>query len=145
MTSATGELILVPMTSSAASFHALNVAGSYARQHRGKVVAAYVVEVGYEFPIHEESSTESRRGEIVLRKAEQAANEGHFPVEPTLLQARAAGRAIVDEAKRRRASVIVLGAAAGTDGAFSPNKTADYVLRKAPCEVWLIRDRRLPA
>ena len=52
------------------------------------------------------------------------------------MTARAAGRAIVDEAKERRSEVIILGATRKrrfTERALGT--TIDYVLQHAPCEV----------
>ena len=55
---------------------------------------------------------------------------------PIVVTARAAGRAIVDEAKERRSEVIILGATRKrrfTERALGG--TIDYVLQHAPCEV----------
>ena len=131
---------LVPLTASTASLHALAVAGEAARHRKAKVLATYVIEIGHEYPIDVELDVESRRGETILRKAEQLASEHHFPVESVLLQARSAGRATLDEAQHRGVSLIAIGLPAARHGAVELNRVADYLLRKAPCEVWLIRE-----
>jgi nucleotide-binding universal stress UspA family protein len=133
-------LFLVPLTSSTAAQEALLVAGEAARARHGSVLATFVIEVGHDRPIDAELDAESRRGETVLRRAERAATEHQFKLESDLLQARSAGRAIVDEARRRNAVAIVIGVGAARHGTFDAGGTADYLLRKAPCQVWLIRE-----
>ncbi len=57
---------------------------------------------------------------------------------PHVVTARQAGRAIVEEAERRRSEVIIVGTARKrrvADRAFG--RTVDYVLDHAPCEVLL--------
>ena len=51
-----------------------------------------------------------------------------------VVRARHAGRAIVDEAARRQAEIVVLGAPRGRHRAIF-GKTVDYVLKNAPCRV----------
>jgi nucleotide-binding universal stress UspA family protein len=133
-------LFLVPITSSTATLHGLAVAGEVARHRKTKVLVTYVIEVSREFELDADLDMESRRGEIVLRKAEQVAAEGHFSIETDLLQARSAVRAILDEAVHRKVSLIAIGVPAASYGSIELGRTADYLLRKAPCEVWLIRE-----
>ena len=51
-----------------------------------------------------------------------------------VVRARHAGRAIVEEAERRQAEIVVLGAPRGRHRAIFGN-TVDYVLKNAPCRV----------
>ena len=60
-----------------------------------------------------------------------------------LVRARKAGRAIVDEAERRGTEIIVLGAPRGRHRDIF-GKTVDYVLKNAPCRVWVARAPRPP-
>jgi nucleotide-binding universal stress UspA family protein len=60
-------------------------------------------------------------------------------VEGSIVRARALGQAIVDEAKRTGADLVVMGSAPRwrrQSRFFSP--TVEYVLRKAPCEVLVV-------
>jgi nucleotide-binding universal stress UspA family protein len=134
------RLFLVPLTSATATLHALAVAGEAARHRRARILATYVVEVGWDLPVDADLDFEARRGEIVLRKAEQVAADGHFQIEADLLQARSAGRAIVEEAIHRGVGLIAMGIPAANYGSLDLGRTADYLLRRAPCEVWLIRE-----
>ena len=52
-----------------------------------------------------------------------------------------AGRAIVDEATRRQAEIVVLGAPRGRHKAIF-GKTVDYVLKNAPCRVMVAAGKK---
>jgi nucleotide-binding universal stress UspA family protein len=63
-------------------------------------------------------------------------------MEPILLQARNVGAALVDEATERRADLLVLGLPYRKrfGGDFAIGRTIPYVLKNAPCAVWVIRE-----
>ena len=57
-----------------------------------------------------------------------------------LLQARDAGPAIVDEARDRNVEAIILGIGyKRLIGAFQVGRTADYILKNATSQVWVVR------
>jgi nucleotide-binding universal stress UspA family protein len=57
-----------------------------------------------------------------------------------LLQAREAGHAIVDEAMERGVDLILMGAEHKAPlGEYQMGRLTQYVLRAAPCNVWLWR------
>ena len=65
--------------------------------------------------------------------------------EGELLQAREAGQAIVDEARDRGVDAIILGIGyKRLIGAFQVGRTADFVLKNAPCQVWVVRQGVAP-
>jgi nucleotide-binding universal stress UspA family protein len=59
-----------------------------------------------------------------------------------LLQARDVGAALVDEATERGADVLVvgLGYRKRFGGDFAIGRTVPYVLKNAPCAVWVLRE-----
>jgi len=133
--------VLVAIGESRSSLGALGTACIYASQRKAPLLAIHVIEVQRALPLDADLDAESRRGEQLLRRAEGLAHEKGFSLEGELLQARDAGQAIVEEAKSRGAEVIVL----GIDyrrliGQFDLGRTADYVLRHAQCQVWLVRE-----
>ena len=137
---ASQHTILVPVINSSASLDAVAVACALARQKKSKVYAVHVLEVARSLPLHAELESEARRGEQLLRKAEEAANHASYQVTGELLQAREAGQAIVDEARDRDADAIILGiGGAKLPGEFHVGRTSQFVLKHAPCEVWVIR------
>jgi nucleotide-binding universal stress UspA family protein len=58
-----------------------------------------------------------------------------------IVRARNAGRAIVEEAERRQAEIVVLGAPRGRHRDIF-GKTVDYVLKNAPCRVMIAAGRK---
>jgi nucleotide-binding universal stress UspA family protein len=78
----------------------------------------------------------------VLDLAEGVAEEARVPLEPVLLQARDVPAALVDEAVERDADLLVLGLPYRTrfGGDFAIGRTIPYVLKNAPCTVWVVRD-----
>ncbi len=83
---------------------------------------------------------EVRKGEAVLDQAERVAEELDYEVDAELLQAREVGPAVVDEAIERGVDLIVLGVPYKKRfGEFNLGKVAPYVLKNAPCRVWLVR------
>ena len=72
--------------------------------------------------------------------AEHVADEFGIELETEILQARDVGTAIVDEALEREVDLIVMGIGYKRKfGEFDMGHTAPYVLKNAPCRVWLAR------
>lgn len=139
-----GATLLVPVGSGPATIEAVEVAATVAKARRGRVHLVYVIEVGRSLPLNAELDQESRRAEQFTSKAEAvAAQAGCQVVRSSVVQAREAGPAILEEALAQRAEAIVLGLPAfqGEDRPFALGATAEYLLRHAPCEVWLIRQQ----
>lgn len=136
----TNNAILVPVTKSPASLEALTAACLLGKQRKARVVAIHVIEVLRSLPLNADMEADARRGEQVLRKAEEVAHQAGYSVSGELLQAREAGPAIVDEARDRGAETIVMGIGSRRmTGAVQMGKTAEFVLRNAPCSVWVMR------
>lgn len=132
--------ILVPSNGSAASYEALVQAITVAKRNKGHVFVVHVIEVKRTLPLEADMVSEAQRGEEILSEAERVAEGLEFRVAGELLQAREAGHAIVDEAIERGIDAIVLGTSyKRTFGEFQLSRTAQYVLKHAPCQVWLYR------
>jgi len=132
--------ILVPIDGSDASMHALALACTIAKRNKGKVYAVHVIEVRRSLPLDAELQPEAARGEEILSRAEKVADEMDFEVEGEILQAREAGHAVVDEAIERGVGAIILGVAYTRPfGQFQLGRLTQYVLKHAPCHVWVCR------
>lgn len=132
--------ILVPVVGSGASMEAVSIACQLAKKQKGRVTVLHVIEVGRDLPLTAEMDTEARRGEQLLQRAFEVAHDARYTVELELLQARAAGQAIVEEATERRVEVVIMGIERKPLAGESPvGRTADYVLQHAPCQVWILR------
>ena len=132
--------ILVPVDGSAASLDALALACMLAKRNKGRIYAVYVVEVARTLPLDAELRPEATHGEEILAQAERVADSLDSKVAGELLQARDAGHAIVDEAIERAVDGIVLGISYKHPlGEPQMGRTAQYILRNAPCQVILCR------
>lgn len=137
---ASPHTILVPVTHNPASIEAVTVACQIAKQRKSKVLAVHVIEVLRSLPLNAEMEVEARRGEQLLRKAEEAAAHAGLHISGQLVQAREAGQAIVDEARDQKVDVLVMGIGyKRLIGAFQVGRTVDFVLKNASCQVWVVR------
>lgn len=135
--------LMVAIGDPRASVDALEAVAPFAVHRKVPVIAVHVIEVERALPLDADLDGESTRGEQLLRRAEHQARDLGFGIEGVLLQARDAGQALVDEARRRHAAALVLGIGyRRLIGQFDLGKTADYVLRHADCQVWLVRQER---
>lgn len=132
--------ILVPLVNSPASLEAVALACMLAKQRKARVYVVHVIEVNRSLPLNAEMDTEARRGEQLLRRAEELAAAADYHVSGELLQAREAGQAIVDDARERGVDAIIVGVGyKRLIAAFEVGRTADYILKNAPCQVWVVR------
>jgi nucleotide-binding universal stress UspA family protein len=140
------QTILVPVSNSPASMEAVASACALAKARKSKVYVVHVIEVSRSLPLNAELDSEARRGEQVLRRAEEIASHAGYHISGELLQARQAGQAIVDEARERNIDTVILGVPyMDLIGDFRVGRTAQFVLKHAECEVWLIRQGKSAA
>lgn len=132
--------IMVPVSGHKIDEEAIGLACRVARANKGRVYVVYVIEVTRTLPLNAELETEVKKGEVILDKAEQVAEEVDYEVESELLQAREVGPALVDEAIERGVDLIIIGVPYKKRfGEFNLGKVAPYMLKNAPCRVWLVR------
>lgn len=132
--------IMVPVDGSHASLQAVALACDIARKNKGSVSVVHVIEVKRTMPLDAELEGEAAAGEEILTQAARVAREQDFDVDSEILQAREASHAIVDEAIERGADLIILGMEYKQPfGEFQLGRVIQYVMRSAPCEVWVCR------
>ncbi len=133
--------ILVPVNGNVTDAEAVSLACQLTKKDKGKVYAIYVIEVRRTLPLDAEIETEIHKGEEVLDRAQHAAEEAGYEIETELLQAREVGPAVVDEAVERGVDLVIIGVTYKKRfGEFNLGKVAPYVLKNAPCRVWLCRE-----
>jgi nucleotide-binding universal stress UspA family protein len=112
------------------------------RQAKAEIIAVHVVEIDWTLPLDADVAGRSEDAQRVLDLAEGVAEKGRLTIEPVLLQARDVGAALVDEAVEREADLIVLGLPYRKrfGGDFVMGRTIPYILKNAPCSVWVVRD-----
>jgi nucleotide-binding universal stress UspA family protein len=112
------------------------------RASRAELIAVHVVEMTWSLPLDADIAGRSEEAQRVLDLAETVAEETRQSLDPVLLQARDVAAALVDEAVERDADLLVLGLPYRTrfGGDFAIGRTIPYVLKNAPCAVWVLRD-----
>jgi nucleotide-binding universal stress UspA family protein len=120
----------------------VRLAAELAKANRAELVAVHVVEVDWSLPLDADIAGNSDEAQQVLDFAEETAEEARVTLEPVLLQARDVGPALVDEASERGADLLILGLPYRKrfGGDFAIGKTIPYVLKNAPCAVWVVRE-----
>ncbi|MBI2756675.1 MAG: universal stress protein [Chloroflexi bacterium] len=132
--------ILVTVNGNATDDEAVAMACDAAKVAKAEVYAIYVIEVKRTLPLDVDLPPEAAKGDAILAHAENIARQSRVAIETELLQARDVGTAIVDEAAERQVDLIVLGAPYKRRfGEFDLGRTVPYVLKNAPCRVWLTR------
>src|SRR6185437_1454161 len=131
--------ILVPMKLGLIGEEMVATAVKLAQERGAKIEALHVIRVPLDRPLDEEAGDEDERAAASLAEAQLLGADYGVEVEGETVRARSIGEAIVKEAERSGADLIVLGSAPRwrrQSRFFSP--TVEYVLRKAPCEVLVV-------
>jgi nucleotide-binding universal stress UspA family protein len=133
--------ILVPVRGIAPDDRAVGLASLIARRNKAAVLAICVIEVQRALPLDAENAAQTEHAEQVLKRAEQVAKENGIKIETEVLQARAAGAALLNEAAERGVDLIIMGIPYREPLVGVPlGSTASYILNNARCEVWLCRE-----
>jgi nucleotide-binding universal stress UspA family protein len=137
--------ILVPLKGVPADEEVVRQAALIAKRNRALVYAIHVMVVRQELPLEAEMPEELERAEHVLAEAEKIVKVYGVEFESGILQARSAGVAIVEEATERKADLITMVVTYRSRlGDFNMGRTVPYVLKNAPCRVWMFRDELDP-
>jgi len=133
--------ILVPIVSGPASREAVEVAARLASERAGRIVLLRVIVLPLDLPLDADLTEQLEEANRLLDEASAVADVYGVRTVERVVRARHAGRAIVDEADRRDAEIIVLGAPRGRHRAIFGH-TVDYVLKNAPCRVMVAAGKR---
>ncbi len=131
--------ILVPLKLGPIGEEVLATAVRLAEERASTVSVLYVLRVPLDLPLDAEMPEQERRAAESIDEINALAAEHGVTIDASIVRARALGEAIVAEADKRGADLIVMGSAPRwrrQSRFFSP--TVDYVLRKAPCEVMVV-------
>jgi nucleotide-binding universal stress UspA family protein len=120
----------------------VRLAADQARAVRAELVGVHVVEIDWTLPLDADIAGRSEEVQRVLDSAEAVAESAGARLETVLLQARDVGAAIVDETIERDADLLVVGLAYRMrfGGDFAVGRTIPYVIKNAPCAVWIVRE-----
>jgi nucleotide-binding universal stress UspA family protein len=137
--------IMVTVKGAEIDDEAMRLAYTYAlgKKGKGKLVAVdvvYVVQVPHALPLDADLPDQVEKGERALDHAEQVARELGLQVDATILQARSAGAAIVDMARESGSELVVMSTPYSKKlGELDLGKTIPYVMKHAPCRVYICR------
>jgi nucleotide-binding universal stress UspA family protein len=142
--------ILVPLAGGDADDDALRVAAGLlaagARERPvegGEVVLIHVIEVGFELTLDTEDDKATAFADEILGRGAEFLAARDIPSRVGMIQARAAGPAIVDEAVSSSADLIVMGLRYKRrfGGSWDAGRTVPYVMRNSKAPVWCLRAR----
>ena len=123
----------------------MDVACRLAAERRATIVAMTAIEVPLELPLDAYLPEQVAEADEQLDEARAIGESYGVTVITRLVRARNAGRAIVDEAARRHAELILMGGPRrirlqrGKRAIFGD--TVDFVLKHAPCRVMVAAGR----
>jgi basic amino acid/polyamine antiporter, APA family len=137
--------ILVPLVQGAQAREAMHLAARLAGERRSTIVAMRVIVVPLDLPLNADLPEQEALADELLDEAHDIGDLYGVRVVERVVRDRNAGVEIVAEAERRNAEIIVMGAPrlphrTRTSAIFG--KTADYVLRHAPCRVMIAAAKR---
>ena len=137
--------IVVPVVSGEQAREAMHMAARLAAERRSTIVAMRVIVMPLDLPLHADLPEQEALADDLLDEAHDIGDLYGVRVVERVSRGRNAGAEIVAEAERRNAEIIVMGAPrlphrTRTSAIFG--KTADYVLRNAPCRVMIAAARR---
>jgi basic amino acid/polyamine antiporter, APA family len=132
------DQILVPITGTRISDEMMVLACQLATEKKSSINGLYVIEVPLNLPLDASLVSERAKADKVLKAGALIASQFKVKFTPNVVTARQAGRAIVEEAARLRAEVIMVGTTRKRRiGNLTFGRTTDFVLDHAPCEVLL--------
>ncbi len=131
---------MVPVRGRGFDEPAVRVACRIAAPDKAQVLLLRVLEVARSLPLDSPMEAELGAAEEELAGLEEAAKRLGVKVETSVLQAREAGPAIIEEALRWDADLLVAALPVHSDfGDFSLGLTGQQLLAGAPCRLVLIR------
>ena len=134
--------IIVPVLRNAESEEALVAAARLAADRGALVVVVNVLEVPLDRSLDSPMPETEEEAERVLDDAQALLESYGVRAVTRLVRARRAGPAIVEEANRRNAELIIMGAARRRTGKAIFGNTVDYVLKAAHSRVLIVAGER---
>lgn len=136
--------VLVAITGHDLDCETMTMACNIAKMKKAGVYAIYGIEVPRKLAIDAELPKETETASEALERASAVADQMHMHIDPEIVQSRNFGQSLVDEARAHECALVILGLPyrVGVGGHFDLGDTADFVLKNAPCRVWLIRGQR---
>jgi nucleotide-binding universal stress UspA family protein len=135
------ERVLVPLGGTEADETALRLTAMLLAGSGGIAELLHVIEVPFELRLDEEDPAAVAFADEILGRAEAFLAEQQIEVRTGVVQARAAGPAIVDGATEQESDLIVMGLRykKRLGGQWETGRTVPYVMRNSTAPVWCLR------
>lgn len=136
--------VLVALSGKDLDAEVVTMACNVAKTKKANVFAVYGIEVPRKLAIDAEMPEETLAAQHALERASSVADQLKMRVEQEIVQSRHFGQSIVDEADAHECALVILGLPyhLGMAGHFDLGDTADFILKNAPCRVWLVRGQQ---
>jgi nucleotide-binding universal stress UspA family protein len=134
--------VVIALNGGSSDAQIVALASRVAKTGTTELIAVHIVEIDWTLPLDADIAGHSEEAQRVLDMAESVAESNKGKLTPVLLQARDVGAALVDEASERNADLLVVGLPYRKrfGGDFAIGRTIPYVLKNAPCAVWVVRE-----
>jgi len=133
--------ILVP-TRGAHTNDMVQFAARLAKAHGASVTALHVIEIAPSLPLDTFFPEKLAVADSIMEQAQAIGREYDVPISAQVKQSRFAGETIVEAAKEDGCDLILLGAKldplSTAPGRTTFGMTVEYVVRNAPCRVWVM-------
>lgn len=133
--------VLVAISGCELDREVISLAGKVAREKRSKVFAVYGIEVPRSRAIDDEMPAETEAAHRALYQAASVAEKMSLDIDTEIVQSRHFGHSLVDEAQSHECALLIYAVPfrhLGQDE-ITGQDTLDYILRHAPCRVWIVR------
>lgn len=131
--------IMVPVQGTALSDRMVALGAQMAKVRDARVEVYYVIVIPWSLPIDADLPKAEATAKDELERAARIATRYGVPIETSVAHVREPGQAIVDEALRTGADIILMGDIPERPGETRFSATTTYVFTHAPCEVILDR------
>jgi len=121
---------------------AVQLAAKLAKTYNANVTALHVIEIPPSLPLDTFFPEKLAAADSVMEQAQAIGREFELPIDAQIQQSRFAGETIVEKAKEGGYDMIVLSdkprPLSNAPGRGTFGTSAEYVLKNAPCRVWLL-------
>lgn len=137
------QRLLVPIAGNEADEIAIRVAAVALAGAHGQASLLHVIEVPFQRQLDVQDEAAVARANEILQRGEALMRELKANVRTSMVQARSAGAAIVDEAVEIDAELIVMGLPYKRrfGGRWDTGDAVPYVMRNSSAPVWCLRTR----
>jgi nucleotide-binding universal stress UspA family protein len=135
--------ILVAINDNAFSKELIETGATLCRNGKGELYILNVMEVPLSLPLQAEPEADITQANTILDKALESVEELRIKVTADMVSARSVGGGIISYATNRQIDLIIAGLKDYQGfGDIISSSAVEYILKKAPCQVMILRQER---